>query len=100
MVYGNAGAQSRPLEGNLLSTIRPSNPKQESPEPVLRRVLQVGHTNKFFNLLFFSITYRLFWISSAEGRTTVESEGLPQLRAILTVKMPTEPIIIIIGSWI
>jgi hypothetical protein len=37
----------------------------------------------------------------ADGEPRVKSEGLPQFRAILTVKMPTEPIIIIVtGMWI
>jgi hypothetical protein len=37
-----------------------------------------------------------FW---GKWGTTVKLEGLPQFWQILTVKMPTDPIIIIIGSW-
>jgi hypothetical protein len=61
----------------------------------------IGDTNKFFSFCFFSITYRFSERLEAGGGTTVKSAGLPQFRAILTVKMPTDPIIIIMpGSWI
>src|ERR1019366_9629606 len=61
----------------------------------------ISHTNKFFSFCYFSITYPFARHLEPGGGTTVESVGLPQFGAILTVKMPTDPIIIIIpGSWI
>ena len=65
-----------------------------------QKFVSVTQTN-FFLSVFFSITYRFSERLEAGGGTTVKSAGLPQFRAILTVKMPTDPIIIIMpGSWI
>jgi hypothetical protein len=51
-----------------------------------------------FFLLFIFNNLSVFSPAEPGQWTTFELEGLPQSRAILTVKMPTEPIIIIIGG--